>query len=223
MDNPWSNFQLSSQMVHEWDKEVMEKHNLNASSDYKFLLHLAPEPWVGNVEARLVILYANPGATISDVSGENQFRSSKILERSISNLRQEKSNFPFFFLDPELRKTQGQSWYLRTLKFPLESIEQEKLAKNVLTCEMAPYHSLKWRKPKTEFPTQRYTNYLVSRAIERNSVILIHRGHSYWQENVPKLRNYNKAFKPNSARSPYISPGNYPDCYEDILEALSVE
>ena len=216
MINPWSNFEKSDSMVHPDDRTIFEHHNQHSKPEHQFLAHLAPEPWIGNVEAPIVVLLANPGATSLDVKREEQPKALEIISKSISNLRQEPMDYPHFFFNPNLSETAGQSWYLKAFKTLLQDFDSKHIAKNVLTCEMAPYHSKNWKKPSNDFPTQKYTNHLVRKAIQRNSIILMHRARKLWREMVPELEKYPLKYVPSSWQSAAISPGNYKASYESI-------
>lgn len=50
-------------MIHELDRHSFELHNTKVEPDYRFLSQLAPEPWIGDTKANLLVLLANPGAT----------------------------------------------------------------------------------------------------------------------------------------------------------------
>ena len=79
------NFKISNYMVHEKDKDAFEDHNSRVNSDYKFLPHLAPEPWIGNTKAPVLVLLANPGATRGDVVGKPQKSAELINETWVRN------------------------------------------------------------------------------------------------------------------------------------------
>lgn len=220
MENPWSDFFESDHMVHPADEQIIKEHNESVDRRYQFLLHLAPEPWVGNINSPLVVLYANPGATELDLTEKPQYKAQEINRFARINLRQEPSLFPHFFFSPELEGTQGQKWYFKTFKGLLERVSPLDISNKLLTCEIAPYHSKNWRQPKQEFPTQSYTKHLVSMAMQRRAVILVHRGSNYWFNQVSGLDKYPLAHRPNSPQSPFISRGNYPKAMDSILEAI---
>lgn len=220
MKNPWINFQPSSQMVHPDDREIVDFHNLKSKTQHRFLLHLAPEPWIGNINAPIVILLANPGATNLDLSGKPQIKAEEIIAKSISNLHQDLKTYKHFFFDPALEGTQGQKWYLKSFKSLLKEFDIEHISNSILTCEMAPYHSKNWKKPNSNFPTQDYTNFLVREAIERGAVILMHRARKLWLEMVPELEKYPYKYMPSSWQSAAVSPNNYKQAYEAIRTRL---
>jgi hypothetical protein len=97
LQNPWKEFEESGYMIHPKDEAVIKLHNDSVDKKYRFLLHLAPEPWIGSINSSLVVLYANPGATDFDLTGKPQFKAREINRLARTNLRQEPSLFPHFF------------------------------------------------------------------------------------------------------------------------------
>lgn len=221
MINPWNDFPESNCMVHPDDKELVDAHNRSVKEKYRFILHLAPEPWIGDINAPVVVLLANPGATDSDLGGFSEPKADVIVRSALKNLRQEKSDYPHFFFDPILEGTQGQNWYFKAFKTLLNEFGPSQLSKSILTCEMAPYHSKNWLKPSAEFSTQAYTHSLVRRAMERNAIVLIHRAARHWMAEIPALKEYSKAFRPKSSQSMYVSPGNYPGAIQELRSAIN--
>jgi hypothetical protein len=216
MNNPWLDLEISKSMVHPDDKESVDFHNRNSKPKYQFLLHLAPEPWIGRVNSPVVILLANPGATELDLRGKPQYKADQIIQKSFSNIKQEEMDFPHFFFDPELDGTQGQRWYFKAFKSLLEEFSTKHISQNVMTCEMAPYHSRNWKQPKKSLPTHNYTNYLVREAMQREAMILVHRAKRLWFEMIPELEKYPKRYFPSSMQNASISLGNYKAAFEEI-------
>jgi len=219
--NPWLNFQISESMIHELDRDSVDNHNSKVESKYRFLAHLAPEPWIGNPEAEVLVLLANPGATAGDLSGKLQKNRDLINSLSIRNLKGELTEYPHFFFDPQLLGTDGYIWYTKRFKHLIEATSQGNVAKKIMSCELVPYHSFSWKKPKDMPATQKYTFNLVKQAIERGAVILIGRGKKDWFENVPSLKKYSKYFQPASPQCAYVSPKNYGKNFNKIVEAIS--
>jgi hypothetical protein len=218
--NPWLDFQISESMIHELDKESVYKHNSKVDRKYQFLSHLAPEPWIGNPAAQVLVLLANPGATANDLSGKPQKNRNLINNLSVKNLKGELPEYPHFFFDPQLRGTDGYIWYAKRFKHLIDATSQRNVAQKIMTCELVPYHSFSWKKPKDMPVTQSYTFNLVIQAIERDAVILISRGKKDWFENVPSLKKYSKYFQPASPQCAYISPKNYGRNFNKIVEAI---
>jgi hypothetical protein len=219
--NPWTSFEISSSMVHEMDKEAFDLHNSRVTQEFQFLDHLAPEPWIGNKSANLLVLLANPGATRGDVARKKQKGADRINELSIQNLRGQIKDFPHFFFNPELEGTDGHTWYAKRFQHLILETSPRNLAHKVLSCELAPYHSFSWKKPRKTLPTQSFTYQLVADAMKRDAVIVIGRGRAEWFKNVPGLEKYKRYFQPSSSQCSYLSPNNYGKNYKALLEAIN--
>ena len=222
MKNPWLNFNISGDMVHQLDRDSFSLHNASVVADYKFLPQLAPEPWIGDPEAKLLVLLANPGATRGDVLGKKQEGADLINQLSIANLNHSIKDYPHFFFNPILEGTDGHTWYKKRFGHLIEATSAQNVSKKVLSCELVPYHSFSWKKPRVMPPTQSYTFEIVRNAIERGAVILIGRGKADWFKNVPELSKYKRYFQPASAQCAYISPKNYGKNYREILSSISL-
>lgn len=227
MINPWKNFEISNEMVHEMDREAFENHNLRAKKpEHKLLKQLAPEPWIGSPGAKVLILYANPGATEGDREGKKQKCADRINELSAANLRGEIKDLPHFFFNEELKQSDGYKWYAKRFRRLVEESSVKEVAQGIMTCELAPYHSVNWRKPSNDFATQKYTFEIVRQAVEDGKVILIMRGKETWLENVPGLANYLKsgrAFLPSSRQCAYITSKNLGAGFDAALKAIRSE
>ena len=221
MKNPWLNFNISGDMVHQLDRDSFTLHNSSVVADYKFLPQLAPEPWIGDPSAKLLVLLANPGATRNDVLGKKQEGADLINQLSIANLNHSIEDYPHFFFNPVLNETDGHTWYKKRFRHLIEETNAQNISRKVLSCELVPYHSFSWKKPRIMPPTQSYTFELVRKAIDRGAIILIGRGKADWFKYVPELSKYKRYFQPASAQCAYISPKNYGKNYKEILSTIS--
>jgi len=218
--NPWDGFKYSDEMVHPLDVPSVRRHNQTSKPEYQFLLHLAPEPWIGNLEGNLLVLYANPGATQDNLNRVEQNNQAKVMEKSIKNLNQTNSEFPHFHFDPELRGTEGANWFESKYKWLLDATSRKAVASNLITCELAPYHSVKWKVPRVMPPTQEFTYQIIRDGIARGAVVLLARSARIWTEHIPELANYPRVYRPKSINAS-ISPNNYPGCFDKIIDAIS--
>ena len=219
LENPWSDFKYSSKMVHPMDFSAVTEHNQTSKPEYQFLLHLAPEPWIGNLKGNLLVLYANPGATQDNLNRVIQENHTRVMEKSIKNLTQSNAEFPHFHFDPELSGTEGAKWFESKYKWVLDSTSRRAVATNLITCELAPYHSVKWKVPKVMPPTQEFTYQVIRDGIERDAVILLARSARIWIEHIPQLAKYNRVYYPNSINAS-VSPSNYPGNFDKIIDAV---
>jgi len=221
LSNPWDGFQYSTEMVHPLDVAAVSRHNQTSKPEYQFLLHLAPEPWIGNLKGNLLVLYANPGATQDNLNRVIQNNHTLVINKSIQNLNQTNSEFPHFHFDPELKGTEGANWFESKYKWLLDATSRKALASNLITCELAPYHSVKWKVPRVMPPTQEFTYQIIRDGIERNAVILLARSAKIWIHHIPELEKYPRVYRPNSINAS-ISPNNYPVGFDKIIDAVSI-
>lgn len=219
MENPWKGFRYSESMVHPSDAEAVELHNQKSKPEYQFLLHLAPEPWIGNLDGKLYVLYSNPGATQDNLNRVFQPKHELVMQKTIDNLNQFISDYPHFHFDPALADTEGGRWFNSRYKMLINETSREVVAKNLVTCELAPYHSVKWKVPNPMPPTQEFTYSIIRRAIERDAVILLARTARVWLKHIPELEKYPRVFRPNSINAA-VSPGNYPNGFDQIVKTL---
>lgn len=221
--NPWAEFKASNYMVHESDRDVVESHNAKHSSkpEYQFQTWMPPEPWIGSLEAPVVILYANPGATDDDLAGKRQADDALIREYSIANLNQTLEDFPHFFFDPLLENTAGGRWFRARFSNLINETSLQAVSQGIITVELAPYHSRNWRNPSKPLPTQEFTNSIVRNAVSKGSLIVGARGRKLWEAAVPELRNYPRIVRPRSQQSAHVSPGNYGDGFQKLVTELS--
>jgi hypothetical protein len=143
------------------------------------------------------------------------------MEKSLKNLNQTNFDFPHFHFDPELRGTEGAEWFQSKYKWLLDSTSRKAVANNLVTCELAPYHSVKWKAPKFMPPTQEFTYQIIRDAIARGATILLARSARIWTEHIPELGSYNRVYRPNSINAS-VSPNNYPNSFDKILNAVSI-
>jgi hypothetical protein len=206
-------------MLHPDDAESVEFHNNSSKADYQFLLHLAPEPWIGSLQGNLLVLYSNPGATQDNCIKVLQLKHNEVMEKSISNLNQEITSFPHFHFDPELKDTEGGKWFRSKYRWLIEETSDRAVSENLITCELAPYHSLKLKIPRRKLPTQEFTYEIIRSAMSRDAVILLARTPKIWLKNLPELEKYPKMVRPNLINAS-ISPKNYPGNFDKIIEAV---
>jgi hypothetical protein len=219
MKNPWLGFKHSDYMVHPDDVQAFEDHNSRSQDKYKFLPFLAPEPWIGRLDAPIVILLANPGATLENLAGareENKYRE----EFSIKNLNQDLDKFPHYFLNPLLASDPGGEWWSKRMRELIDATSLEAVSNSILSLETIPYHSVNFKSPRKEISTQNYTYKILDEAISRGAVVLAHRQIRHWEAKVPSLKGYKNLFQPNSVRSTYFSKGNYPKAFSRLLDAV---
>ena len=66
MKNPWINYDFETSTIHELDKDFVDKINLKAEDRFKLNNELLPDPYIGNIESKILLLALNPGLSEDD-------------------------------------------------------------------------------------------------------------------------------------------------------------
>lgn len=224
MDNPWKNLPDAVPYVLEQDRYVIHEINYKyGDSPRKIQTQLMPEPFIGNIEAPIIILTKNPGF---DKLNDPFWHTQEKLQRLARiNLFQEPSDYPFYFLNPEIHHSPGAVWHREKLRTLINKTSLIKVAQNICSIPSFPYHTSQYsgipkRISKEVLPSQRYTRFIVLMAIERNDIIVLGSGKNEWETLVPELFNYQKTYFLRNSQRPYISPGNL-NQFAELLDVIS--
>lgn len=189
MKNPWSKLPSKFPFALEGDKNFIEEHNKSVSEEFRFNLSLLPEPFIGSLNAKIVILALNPGI------GDNDEKNSKnkiFINTVLSSLKHENLQYPFYYLDKNLNFHGGYNWWNSRLKELIEFYaDEKKLSKNIISFEYYPYHSKKFQEkvPISKLPSFEYTKFLIKKCISEKRTIIIMRGEAQWRKAIPELKN----------------------------------
>lgn len=188
----------------------------------KLQTQMLPEPFIGDINAPILILTKHPGF---DEENDLIWHADERLQRlAMANLNQEKSDYPFYFLNPEIEESPGAKWHYGKLKELIQRNSLENVANNVCSIPSFPYHAGQFNGIPKSFsdnilPSQRYTRYLIREAIKRRAVIIMASGKKEWETLVPGLADYPQLYKLRSIQSQYITPGNF-DEFEMLVDIL---
>lgn len=214
--NPWLALPEDPPFILDGDRAAIDAFNQTANAFNRVETSLLPEPYVGRLDAPIVLLLLNPGLSDDDFTLHQQpaFR-----DRVRRCLRQDASPYPNYFLDPDVTGP-GARWMARVLKPLITEFGGRTVATGVAQLEYFPYHSRKFAHSRLRVPSQEYTFDLLRLAIHRDAAIFVTRGKEIWGASVPELRGYGRAFHTRSAQNVVISPGNCPEGYEAAKDAL---
>jgi len=228
MKNPWEEICLQKgTYVLQQDYPELQKFNdrLADHSERKIHFEYLPEPFLGDPDAPIVLLNLNPGYDVSDLVWHNKqlFR-----ELSCRNLRHEKTEYPFYLLDPRLEGSGGSSWWKAKLREPIESTSLQKVANNFFCIELFGYHSKKYGFNNRFIDSQRYALELLRKILaDEDKLIIGMRSKRLWEnalkqdENVVPKRFEDIPFL-KSPQNPCISRNNCPNgIFDKILALLS--
>jgi hypothetical protein len=216
-ENPWGNLPLRPRYVLPTDDEQITRFNQKAITKFRVETGALPEPFLGAIDAPVVLLNLNPGFGKQDLK---RHAEPLFIKRSRANLTHEPAEYPFYLLDPDPNLHRGQ-WWDRKLKCLIKEVGLESVARRVMCVEYFPYHSRRFRHRKIALDSQRYSFWLVHQALERKAVILLLRGKKAWLAKIPELKG--NVFLAKNPRAASVSPKNFPQGFSEAVEALKDE
>lgn len=205
VENPWEGI-LEPNIFLEKDKKIIEQFNLRLKQkpnlkleDHDYYIHpdLLPEPYMGNPDANVVLLFANPGY------GKNErtdYSISGFKDAIIKNLTHSKSDYPYYYLNPDFihpptngkpNYSDGGKWVRQRMKEILIKIDEKELTKKIFTIQLHPYHSAKFKPVTEKFVGHEYTmskfKNAVERAKDRKALIICARSYKHWNKEFQNL------------------------------------
>ena len=206
--NPWLALPTKPPFVLPDDWESIEEFNRkNTKKNLSLQTEMLPEPFIGSLDAPLVILLQNPGdgAHEEDVA---LHRQADFQRRVRACHRQEDVPYPHYFVDPN-ESGPGGLWTKRQLGELIKEFGHSTVALGVLFLEFVPYHSKNFAHSRLHLPSQDFTLRALQRAIRRKATIIIAMGKGRdWMKAVPALANYGLLFRTSSSQTAKISPRN---------------
>ena len=226
MKNPWHDFDRhSSSAIHDIDKAIVAKFNASIEKrkngqSFALSTEREPQPYFGNPEAPLLLLYANPVINSERDSEEATEEYSRLLDKARKHEDIEEN---FLYLNSAYKGRFGHEWWQSTLKNVIEDVGLKAIHQNVFSVELFAYASLKFQAPKELIPTQEYTRWLVKRAISNHATIMLGRARREWIQLIPELQVYENVFQLKNPRQKRISPGNtHPGIYEQLISRIAL-
>lgn len=177
---------------------------------------LLPEPFLGLLGARVVLLNLNPGYAPENHRVHRRPSFSRALRRTLRGTDQP---YPFYYLDPE-PDGGGYRWWRSRLKALTSATSDEVVARGVLCVEYFPYHSVRFAHGAVRVPSQEFGFSLVHQALERRAVVIVMRARRLWENAVPDLIGYPRIFGLNSPQNVSITPRNCPDGFQVAVSEL---
>jgi hypothetical protein len=212
--NPWPFLPLSgNNYILQIDQLKVSNHNFKSDDNHKFHLEFIPEPFIGNKNAPVLALNANPGYNPLEVKIHNNPAIRKIMLDNLTH------NYPgFYYLSKELDLSTGAVWWRKKLRRLIVDTSINSVSKNLLVIESMAYHSMKFK--FINLPSQQYSCQLVKMAIDREAFVIIMRSEKVWYDLVPAIRTYKNLIIMNNPQQTYFSQGNLPR-YNEVVEILS--
>lgn len=227
--NPWLSFDPDSEepKVHEEDLPFFRGFNKGMGArkgidkkQYLLAEHLEPHPYLGNPQANVLVLMANPGVNEKEKNPKFRMNPEK-LEQNRQNLRHENlESFKSRIYSPENSDLESE-WFKPRVKELVHATSVDRVTKGIFLVNFHAYHSKSWHPIPFTFPTQHYSFQLVNQAIERNALIIMSRNMLGWFTAVPNLFDHKNRVEFISSRSVYLSEGNLGKShFKKILERL---
>ena len=218
MKNPWVTLPYEKPYVLPEDKQEILKYNKKVNKDENLIrTELIPEPYLGDPSSEIILLNLNPGFSIKDKLFHND--NDYFIKSCRKNLLHKDQEYPFYLLDPKNSKAPGYKWWTQKLKKLINKFGNKAVANNIFCIEFFPYHSIKFKLNKNILFSQKYSFYLLRKAIKRDTLIVIMRSRKIWLENVPELEKCNY-YELNSPQNPCLTPNNLPDGYDELIKII---
>lgn len=210
MKNPSQALKSGSSLVLAEDEPYLQafERTCGGKGIHEINRAVSPEPRSGPIDAPVVLLQLNP-------SYDDKPPCPIDLDKRIAALHDERS--------PHLPLQNGDLWWTRTFAAVLRDVRDPgTIATRVLSLEFFSYATKSFCHGHIRLPSQSYTFGLLTRAIERDALILVTRGFNLWCGAVPELaterQNVVKLLNP---RRPFVSPGNLPgDAYQRVRRRI---
>jgi hypothetical protein len=220
VENPWLDLPPSPPYVLPMDAPQVDAYNEKLrrpnQAQYRFDLDLMPAPFMGNPEARLVLLARNPGISRGD---HEAHRDADFAETLRANIQGRPEAQAAVGLLNRFRDLPTGVYWRPLFRWLLERVRScDDLASRVLIVEFQPYRSIEYK--QVTLPSQRYGFHLVHNAVENGATVVL-LGPAEWRIAVPELVSYQKVVPLRNIRRPYLSPGNCGDEeFQQVLAAV---
>lgn len=214
--NPWLTLPKHTPFVLATDAVAVERFNKTAVASVRIELTLLPEPFVGRIDAPVVLLTLNPGVSDEDFA---LHETPGFRDRVLRCHRQAPTEYPNYYLDPDVAGP-GARWLHRITRPLVQEFGARAVSSGLSLVELFPYHSRRFAHGAVRVPSKAYTIAIAQAAIRRGAAIFITRGRELWYKSVPELRNCPRVFFTRSAQNIVISPRNCPDGFSVVADAI---
>lgn len=179
-----------------------DKKDLNILSKY-FDLTKIPEPRLGNINSKILILSGNPN--IKSKTGITHQERLDSLKNHYSN------HLCINHSKDDWWQKRFKDWVkiLTTAKKVNDNTSAYNiLSENICTLEFYPYSSKKFPKKEIKLESHKYQKAIIKNAINNNAAIIITRARVNWFYLYEGLENYNKLYFLSSHESSYFTVDN---------------
>jgi hypothetical protein len=211
MENPWLDLPTSRPFLLKCDDGSVANFNRNIPIEQMLRTEVIPEPYHGNITAKIILLSLNPGFDETDYAFHHHNRA--FIKASFGNLAHTASEFPFYLLNPEFSCAPGHGYWMKRLKELVFRYGAKRIAQEIGVIQWLGYHSRKSDeilKRDSICPSQDYGFNLVKQAMKRDALIVIIRSAKKWHNSVPGLADY-EYLSLSSTRNQAVSENNVTD------------
>jgi hypothetical protein len=217
--SPWVRLPDRNPYVLPEDKPVVDWWNsrLGPGDPRRLELHVLPEPFLGYLDAPVLILMANPGSVPADRHIDREW---------VTRANQQALTVPggtvMYSLDDKAAAFPGGIWWRRMTRGLLAPRRTyADLAARLLVVQWHGYHSVRPSLPTERLPSQDFAVDLVSRAMDRQAPIIIGTAGPFWRSRVPGLSAYPGLITKNSPQAMSLSERNLGSGYAAVSAALN--
>jgi hypothetical protein len=220
MQYPWGDLPPTAPYVLPADRERVLAFNDRAgrSPVHRLQLHVLPEPYIGRVDAPIVLLRLHPGYAPEEVRFAEDPRCRAVWR---DNALHAPLDYPFYPLDPFLAWTAGAGWWHRRLGRLIDRFGERLVAGNILTIAAFPYHAVRFPGTRGTLVSQQYGFGLAERAMARGALILMANRPRIWYRAVPALQAYPRLYHARVRHGGYVTPGFYPEGFPEVERVLA--
>jgi hypothetical protein len=219
MEIPWADLPATAPYVLPADRDRILAFNNRPGRlpHHRLQLHVLPEPYIGRVDAPIVLLKLNPRYDRDDARFAEDPRCREVWLR---NALHQPLDYPFYPLDPFLAWTASARWWRRRLGRLIDRFGERVVAENLLCIESFPYRAAGSWIFKGVLASQQYSFRLAERAMERDALILMANRESAWYRAVPALEGYPRLHTAKVKHGGYVTPGFYPEGLPEVERIL---
>lgn len=224
MENPWLNFcpKENEPKFHDLDRAHVQAFNkgLEGHHEYKLAEHLEPYPYMGNPDANVFVLLANPGINKRETNPSYR-TNSEYVNRNLRNLKHESADSFLSWVHSPDNPEMESDWLIPRIRKVVHETSLERVSTGLFLINFHAYNSKSWYPIPYTFETQRYSFHLVSEAMKRGALIIMSRNILGWFTAIPGLYDYKNRVTFVSSRSVHISQENLgSETYENLLKRL---
>lgn len=218
--NPWGGLSKRPPYRLSIDAEAVESYgrlgSVTTNPDrFGLRLKLLPVPFIGNPEARLVILARSPSFAEQD---RDDFAEPAFRDATIANLTHSADGPAFFTVDPRFEATSTYRWWYPKLCQLIKDAGRDAVMEHVMCLQAFPYHSRELAVDRN-VPSQAYTRSLLLDRMRDGAFVVGMMRQKWWERIVPELQSYDSVAWCKDPGRPHLTREDL-GMYDAVLAAL---